>query len=274
MTDSSQSMIGDAVRLAVAAQEALSRGDAVAARAQAQAAAGLFRSHLGEDSADAANALVICSRAQCLLGDVHAAAASARGAIATMTRLPRGPALDRIRVQATAALGSILVVQGSYREAGRCLATALRDAEATLGGEDPDTAMVINGLGLVARYSGDFDAAARHYARALRIVEATLGREDPAAAALHHNLGGLAHARGEPAAGEPHARRALEIRRAAYGDAHPDVASDKGALASILHLLGRLDEAERLLRETARTFACLYGADHLEVAIAQTSLGA
>jgi tetratricopeptide (TPR) repeat protein len=272
----SETAIEEAVGLTIAAHAALERGDPAAARADAHAAAATLGRHLGADSPDLANVLVLRARAESAVGEWAAAERCAGEAVAIMAGWPVAAQreLDRVRVQAGLALGTVMLARGDYAGAGCTLRATLADARATVGAADPDTGGVLNALGLVARYTGAFDVAADCYARALEIVEDTLGPTHVQAASLHHNLGGLAHARGDAAAGEWHARRAIELRAAALGPEHPEVAADKGAWAAILQRLGRLDEAERLLRETIETFVRAFGADHLEVGIACTSLGA
>src|SRR6516225_9131362 len=82
--------IGEAVGLAVAARAALDRGDLAAARADARAAAAMLREHAGAGSADVANVLVLQADAERLLGELAAAEGSARAAAAIMSRWPAG----------------------------------------------------------------------------------------------------------------------------------------------------------------------------------------
>jgi hypothetical protein len=103
-----------------------------------------------------------------------------------------------------------------------------------LGAKDPDTASLLNNLGIVGKHTGDFDDVQRYYSRALSIVEATAGSDDLQAAGLHHNLGGLRirAANMRRVCRTPDGRSRSGRRRS--GPAHPDVAADKGALAAIL----------------------------------------
>jgi len=174
--------IDRAVQHAVAAQAALGQGRPRTAVAHARAAVEIF----GAGSADGANVLVVLSRALCVQGDWDDAEAAARDALAALAELAGGEPLDRIRVHARHALGEVLLARGDYPAAGKQFTAALQDAERTLGGEDSDTASLLNSRGLVARYRGDFATAERHYTRALQIVHDSAGPDDLQAAGLQH----------------------------------------------------------------------------------------
>ncbi len=165
-----------------------------------------------------------------------------------------------------------LARKGRYREAAALFRQAAADAEAVLGPDAPQLAVILNNWGVVDKYSAHFDEARALYGRALAIAEA--GGDELRVASILHNLGGLEHARGTPARGEGFARRSVAIRTAVLGRDHPDTAADSAALAAIVDACGRPDEAEALLQEALGVFEQALGADHHEVAVTLNNLAA
>lgn len=179
----------------------------------------------------------------------------------------------RSKVRALVEAGRRGIEDAAYAAAEGTLRDALALAESRLGERDPDTARVLNQLGMLAKYTARFEEGRAAYRRALAIAEAAGG--DPLLSAdLYHNLGGLEHARGDFTAGEPFARRAVEIRARALGPDHPDVAADRAALAALLDGQGRNEEAEALYVAAIGVFERMRGPPPLELAVSLNNLAA
>ncbi len=142
-------------------------------------------------------------------GDLNAAAAHYRRALATSTHYP----------QAHNNLGNVLVQQGEYER-------AREHYERAIAG-DPDFAKAHNNLGLLLETLGDFEGARAHLGRAVQI--------DSDYAEAHANLGNLLIRTGDLSSAADHYRRALRIR--------PDYAKAHANLGVVLAQQGRIEEA-------------------------------
>ena len=249
------------VALAAEVTAALESGDPARAADLAGDAASAFLAEQGEPSFDAPNMLRLGAHAHLLAGDHRSALDTLDRARPLAEPLPAGEPFDRLNVQLQRLRGEALLAAGDRPAARAELQAALERCLATLGGDDIDTAVIHNMLGIVGKFTGRFDDALTHYTRAGELFRAH-GVGDDVLGVLHHNLGGLAHSRGDLETAERETRRALELHTAAAGPAHPDSAADRGQLGAILSELGRHEEAERELRRTAADFAARYGPDH------------
>jgi tetratricopeptide (TPR) repeat protein len=163
---------------------------------------------------------------------------------------------------------------GEYGASRATLEHALEIAERTLRRDSPETAHVLNALGVLGKFSGEFDAAEEAYGRAARIIATRYGPDHPDMAAIHHNLAGLAHARGDFEAAEPLARRSVEIRERTSGPGHLAAILDRAGLAAILSDLHRDDEAAEILEAVLIDLEGTVGPEHREYAVTLNNLAA
>src|SRR5438046_1591506 len=133
-------------------------------------------------------------------------------------------------------------LNGDYLAAEATLRRAVGDAEAALRPDAAEFAVVLNELGIVAKYAGDFAGAEAAFQRALAIEERRNQARGVAAANILHNLAGLAHARGDAAAALPLALRGIDIRASSPDVDRQELIQDEAALAAILVDLDRYDE--------------------------------
>ena len=140
------------------------------------------------------------------------------------------------------------------------LRRAVGDAEAALRPDAAEFAVVLNELGIVAKYSGDFAGAEAAFQRALAIEERRNRARGVAAANILHNLAGLAHARGDAAAALPLALRGIDIRASSPDVDRQELIQDEAALAAILVDLDRYDEARATLSRVLRNRPARYDA--------------
>ncbi|WP_369275864.1 tetratricopeptide repeat protein [Streptomyces sp. R11] len=224
-------------------------------------------------SAVVANALLIEGTLLAQTPAVEEAVAVLRTAQHAASADP-GPGALHMQYHVSLALGRTLRTAGRYRDAEHELRRLLTFTEERLSPDSPETAFVLNELGMVHRYAGHFDEAAQIYQKALTLVETHVGPDSTEAAAVLHNLAGLAHARGDHRTADRLARQGIAIRVQADGPHSPSTAADRAAYAAILIDLHRVAEAQEILREVLAAYERLYGRDHYEVAVTLHNLAA
>src|SRR4051812_22153169 len=213
------------------AKEALAAARLPRAERLARRAVAVMAREVGEGHPDHVAALLTLGSTLEMRGDLAAAEAMFRRAVAAMEAISIDhPAVHLLLVQSLIALGNLLRTAGRYAEARPTLERALRESEERIGREAEQTAWALNALGMLCKYDGSFDEGEAAYRRALAILDGALGPGHLDGATILHNLGGLAHARGDYAAGEAPARRAHEMWEAAAGPDHPRVAAEAAAL--------------------------------------------
>jgi CHAT domain-containing protein/tetratricopeptide (TPR) repeat protein len=196
-------------------------------------------------SVSPADSLLAASHAQAEAGDLDAAVASARLALAA---LPEGdaPLADPLRQQRADAethLGWLLFDQGRIDEAGDHLEAALALRAPALQPDDPALAESRLDLATVRHAQGRYRDALPLAEAAAEALEAT-GAETVAealnlAAVLRFSLGDLGGAR-------PLYERALALTEAALGLDHPDTGVLAINFAALLQQAGELDAARAL----------------------------
>src|SRR5262249_15125031 len=255
------------------AREALAAARLPQAERLARRAVAVMAREVGEGHPDHVAALLTLASALEMCGDLAAAEAAVRRAVAAMEAIAVDhPAVHLLLVQSLIGLGNLLRAMGRYTEARSVLERALRESEVRIGPETEQTARALNALGMLCKYDGSFDEGETAYGRALSILERAHGPEHLDVATILHNLGGLAHARGDCAAGEAPARRAYEMWLAAAGPDHPRVAAEGVALAAILDGLGRFAESRSLYERALEVVRRTYGEEHDEIAVTLNNL--
>jgi len=153
-------------------------------------------------------------------------------------------------------LAVVLEAQGASSEAELLHREALAIQRVELG-DDPETALTLNSLGLLAAARQDWTDAAADFTQARELFEQTLGPQSPEAATAIDNLGNVRRATGDFDDAERLFETALRIRRQALGPNDPDTAATLNNLAGLYHVQGRLADAEPLYRASiaARTEA-------------------
>ena len=214
----------------------------------------LYTRTLGPQSDAVALQFHYRAEVQGAIGDLPAAVASARRAVAIREALPG----DQLPVSLN-LLGRLLVEAGKLDEAETYLERAVRMWEA--GGSPQKTARALASLGRLHAARQDWPGAAQLYSRAVAIRTATLRPDDPVLGRTYAELGAIERRRRNLATARTFLARALEIqdRRVA---AYPDWASTLRELALLDESEGRLQaalsgalEAERLSREHFRLSA-------------------
>lgn len=224
----------------------LDQGDGAGAEALLRKALPLRR----DGDPVAANALDRLASLRGLQGDLDGAEALYRQA------LEAERSGERLR-----SLAAVMEAQGDAPQAERLYTEAL-EAQTTeaAGALDPQMALTLNSLGLLAFQRNDLAAAVSHFEQALAIFEQTLGPRTPEAATALDNLGNAQRAAGAFEEAEKHLQAALAIRQQALPQHHPDTAATLNNLAGLYHVQGRLDKAEPLYRSSITSRREAFGA--------------
>jgi tetratricopeptide (TPR) repeat protein len=153
-------------------------------------------------------------------------------------------------------LAVVLEAQGATAEAEQLHREALALQRVELGA-DPETALTLNSLGLLAAARQDWTAAATYFVESRDLFAQTLGPQSAETATAIDNLGNVRRATGDFDDAENLLQTALSIRRQALGPNDPDTAATLNNLAGLYHVQGRLADAEPLYRASmaARTEA-------------------
>ena len=136
----------------------------------------------------------------------------------------------------------------------------------------PETARLLNKMGLFFFAKALFSEAERLMRLALQIVEQSCGPQHPTVANRLTNLALLLRDIGRVTEAEPLMRRALQIGEQSCGPDHPDVAAAMNNLALLLQDTNRLSEAEPLFRRALQIAEQSYEPDHPNVAKALNNL--
>ncbi len=154
---------------------------------------------------------------------------------------------------ATAAMGlGYLLVDEDPTASRRAFDESLEAFTAVHGDEDPQIAIVLEGMSLVAAKSGDRAGAKRFLERALAIDEKLLGVSSPAAATDRGYLARLVLQDGDLDQAESLYERCRADLIAGLGPLHPSVASALGGLSRVAMARRDFAKAEPLLREAIK----------------------
>jgi tetratricopeptide (TPR) repeat protein len=155
---------------------------------------------------------------------------------------------------------------GSYAPARLLYQRALNLREKRLGPDHPDTAEILNNLGLSLREEGDDEAARGLLERALAINDSALGAEHAATVTSVNNLALLLRDQGNLAAARPLFERALAGVEKVFGAEHPATAASVGNLGLLLKDEGDLAGARALLERALIIDEKALGPDHPDTA--------
>jgi eukaryotic-like serine/threonine-protein kinase len=146
-------------------------------------------------------------------------------------------------------LGHTYLQLGEYPVAEPQLKRALELRRAALGDEHPDTARMMNGLGLLHSSQGRLDEAEPLYRQAHQISQRLLGPDHPDALRHEMNLATLFRAKGRYQDAEPLYQHNLEAKQRVLGAEDPSTLDLMGNLANFFQETGRYDKAETLHRQ-------------------------
>ncbi len=154
-----------------------------------------------------------------------------------------------------------------YREAGECLAEALKLCREALGDGDRWTATFSAAVAETLQSQAQYARAQVLYEKALAIRRKALGEAHPETATAYNNLAHCLAAQGKYAQAQPLFEKALAICRKARGEDHPDTASAWNSLASNLDDLGLPAKAQPLYARALALRRKLLGEEHPHTAM-------
>jgi tetratricopeptide (TPR) repeat protein len=136
----------------------------------------------------------------------------------------------------------------------------------------PQTASLLNQVGLHWQNLAEWSRVEPLMRRALVLNEMTLGPEHPDVATSLNNLAGLLKTTNRLSEVEALYRRALAINELSFGPEHPSVAKNLNNLAQLLKTTNRLTEAEPLMRRALAIDEKIFGPEHPDVATCLNNL--
>jgi len=169
-------------------------------------------------------------------------------------------------------VGQYLVGRVELVAARATLERALAFAEAALGPEHRNIAVILDNLGLALHRLGELAEASVRHEQALALFEAVYGLNHPNIARVLTNLGIVLADRGELAAARIRLERALAIKDAAHGPDHPEVATTLVNLGNVYYRLGELPQARVHQERALAILEVAYEPDHPQAATTLESL--
>jgi tetratricopeptide (TPR) repeat protein len=170
-------------------------------------------------------------------------------------------------------VGQYLSGRAELVAARATLERALVFAEAALGPEHRNIAVILDNLGLVLSQLGELAEARARHERALALFEAVYGSDHPNVARVLTNLGVVLGELGELPAARVRLERALAIKEAAYGPDHPQVAATLVNLGNVHYQLEELPQARIHQERALAILAVAYEPNHPQIATTLESLG-
>ena len=196
-------------------------------------------------SADASKALTRLGVVQFSKGELEAAEASHRQALAIRREEP-GPGSIEV-AESLNALAAVHLVTDRPDEAEPGLREALEIRRARLGPEHPLVAESLGNLASALRKQGDLPGAERLFLEELDLARRVLGDAHPEVAVTRKNLAVLLAQRGDLAGAEEQLRACLVIREASYPPTDYRVFLTQIDLADVLEARGEWGEAAELV---------------------------
>lgn len=131
-----------------------------------------------------------------------------------------------------------------------------------VGDDHPQTAKLLDKLGLIEERRGNLDQALKLYQQASAIWKERCGELHRDYAMSLNHLGLLLQKQGDLASAETHLRRALGIRKQVVGQDHHDYATSANNLAYCLKEQGNLELAVEFYQEASQAYERTYGGEH------------
>ena len=164
-------------------------------------------------------------------------------------------AAPRDELLAAKERGLGLMKQGRYPEAIAQLERAVALAPQAFGREGPETAILLNALGMAHFNLNQYETAEPLFLRVLKITEA---RRDAArfseAASVLNNLATVYSNTGDYARAERAYRRSLQIKEQQLGPNEPSIATGLNNLAAVYSDMGQYEKAEPLYQRSLRIY--------------------
>jgi tetratricopeptide (TPR) repeat protein len=139
-------------------------------------------------------------------------------------------------------------------------------ADATLGQEHPNVAILLQNLGMLYQADRKYAEAEPLLKRSLTIREKALGPDHPDVASSLNNLAELHRAQAKYAKAEPLFKRSLAIMEKALGPEHPEVAGSLQNLGMLYQADRKYAEAEPLFKRSLAIREKAFGSEHPDVA--------
>ncbi|GGA34740.1 CHAT domain-containing protein [Okeania sp. KiyG1] len=162
--------------------------------------------------------------------------------------------------------------QGKYSEAIPVLERALVILENAGASQTPETALLVNFLGLQHFYLGNYTKAELLYKKSLAITEKVLGTDHPKVVTSLNSLALLYQDQEKYTEAEPLLQRSIKISEKVLGTDHPDLATSLNNLAGMYRDWGKYKEAESLYQRSLAVTEKALGPDHPEVATSLNNL--
>ena len=142
--------------------------------------------------------------------------------------------------------------EGKYDQALPLAVEALKEAQASLGPDDPLLAVALGSLARVYRDQGEYAKAEALDLRAVALVEKVLGPQAPELAPFLINLANVYSAETQLAKAEPLLLRVLRMDEKTMKPDSPDLAGDLNNLATVYYQQGKYDKAEPLFERALK----------------------
>jgi serine/threonine-protein kinase len=231
----------------------------------------LQREQLGSQHVKVAEALNDLSNALWYSGDLPAAEATHREALAIRRRQLGSDHADA--AESLTGLGVVLRGRGDLPGAEAAHREALAIRRKRLGSGAPDVARSLNNLAVVLRARGDHAGAEAAHEEAIAIFRKLLGPYHPDVARSLVNLAIARRSRGNLDGAIAAYREALPPLREQLGAEHPDIAQVLTNFGVALQEHGDLAEAEAAHREALAIWRKQLRAGHPLIAVGWSNLG-
>ena len=200
----------------------------------------------GEESAEAAQAMLYVAEAVQILGEYQEAEQLQRRVLEIRNRIG---ASGQERATVLAELGSTLISLGDLAGADTLIAEALRIRQALPDGGPFDLGHTLEYMARVRREQGNLAEAADLSWQAIAVVADHYGEEHRLTNGMRRQLALVLTSDSRYEEAEAVYRRVLAADVARLGEDHPTTAMTLHDLGSLLLEMRRLDEAETLLRQ-------------------------
>jgi tetratricopeptide (TPR) repeat protein len=173
---------------------------------------------------------------------------------------------DPRRLRTFRAFASVLRDETKFHESENIYKRALVESEQVFGQNDPETAAVLNGLGLLYERSGSYAQAERTFRRALDIYQTSVEPKARQIAFTLNNIGLVYICEQRYGSAEPVLEQALNMLHK-NGDSGFELGDALNNLAAVKRNLGRDAEADRLYQTSIAIYEQKLGPAHPKLAM-------
>jgi tetratricopeptide (TPR) repeat protein len=157
--------------------------------------------------------------------------------------------------------------QGRNREATSVLKDWLEKCEEFYGPSHPNTAIIVNELGMMYLINGETTRAEQAGLRALKIREQVLGEADPATIQSINNMAHLYQVSDEFPKAINMYKRVIRIQEQTFGPDHINDIDSYQDLAKVYRDMGDLDKAEELFTRSLKIAEAALGPQNSYIAV-------